>query len=116
MACVDIRHQVRQEFPHVDFTGCEVYDPLDPLETIEETTHRVAELVKWVQVWVQEQQFRHGAEVVMDVVVVTHFVFLHRMFERLGYGPVAPDGEWAPSFKNCEMRVIPLETLLVLLE
>ena len=100
------------DFPHVDFSLCVEEDPLDPKESIEGTTGRVSQFAGWLKEWVEQQQAIQG-DVQVDVVVVAHFVFLHRLFEQLGYGPVAPEIDgWTPSFKNCEIRCVPLHQVL----
>jgi len=104
--------EVRTEFPHVDFSHCAEDDPLDPRESIEGTTGRVVQFVEWLKVWVEQQQAVDG-DVQLDVVVVAHFVFLHRLFEQLGYGPLPQEKDgWTPSFSNCETRCLPLDEVL----
>jgi len=100
---------VLKTFPHIDFSLCTEKDPLERIETIKMVDRRVEEFGTWLRQWVRQQRKLNGS-VQLDVIVVSHYVFLHRLLsavERRGGSPGGPLG-----FENCEVRKFPLDSFL----
>ena len=101
---------VLADFSHVDFTQCAINDPLDPLETISQVDARVAAFMAWLARWAEEQARTHGEGALLHVVVVSHFVFLHRLLSRFDNG--GGYSAKTPAMANGEVRTLPLGAIL----
>mmetsp|Transcript_3378 Transcript_3378/g.12654 ORF Transcript_3378/g.12654 Transcript_3378/m.12654 type:complete len:153 (+) Transcript_3378:350-808(+) len=76
---------------------------------LEMVDRRVEEFGTWLRQWVRQQRKLNGS-VQLDVIVVSHYVFLHRLLsavERRGGSSGGPLG-----FENCEVRKFPLDSFL----
>ncbi|CAK0840414.1 unnamed protein product [Prorocentrum cordatum] len=101
----------RKAFPHVNFAHCADADPFPRVETAEMLDQRVAEFVVWLGRWVDQQQRDHRAPRV-DVILVSHYVFLRRLMFKIGSDTKVSTGP--RGLKNCEVRVLPLSCILQL--
>eukprot|EP00931_Biecheleriopsis_adriatica_P080782 TRINITY_DN54132_c0_g1_i1.p1 TRINITY_DN54132_c0_g1~~TRINITY_DN54132_c0_g1_i1.p1 ORF type:complete len:298 (+),score=27.27 TRINITY_DN54132_c0_g1_i1:29-895(+) len=103
----DPLNQARTTFPHVDFSQCHEEDPLEPIETIGSLDMRIDEFIIWLRTWERQTRQEHG-DVRIDVVVVSHYVFLRRLLSRV-HGMT---DSRSCGLANCEVRMLPLSSVV----
>jgi len=98
-----------EAFPYISFDRfCTVEDTLKPLETLADLDARVQEFLGILNTISKEAALEAsdgGAEATIDVLVVSHFVFLVRLQSHF---LLASAEQQDPRMTNCEVRVIPL--------
>merc|ERR1712156_524458 len=99
-----------EAFPHIDFANCQEADPLPQVETIEQVDERVGEFEAWLREWIDREVAEHGGDLHVEVVLVSHYVFLHRLVSKIN-GRIGDSSEKC-GFKNCEVRKLPLSSIL----